>query len=150
MHFTIFQMQGNDIMPTFMLIYNDNTCRFISFIATTKSTFYRKVEEIINLPDFYQVTAIFYCGEYYSYDIKQFPTLNNSVYEERKKQAKKEILEFRMILKNCEKNIALDESKISDMSYVVHQFRTPEIINENDNSPMNWLRPIIKSLKQKD
>lgn len=150
MHFTIFQMQGNEIMPTFMLIYNDNTSRFISFIAVTKSTFYRKVEEIISLPDFNQITAIFYCGEYYSCDIKQFPTLNNSVYEERKKQAKKEILEFRMMSKNCGKSIALDEAKISDISYVVHQFHTPEIISEKNNSPMNWLRPIVERLKQKD
>lgn len=50
MHTVIFQMQEHEIMPVFMLVYDDQTYRMIPFAATSKTTFYRKVSEIINMP----------------------------------------------------------------------------------------------------
>ena len=55
-------------MPVFMLVYDDQTYRMIPFVATTKATFtFRRVLEIISMPDFNEVSAVFYCGEYYLY-----------------------------------------------------------------------------------
>jgi len=98
-HVAIYQMQNHDIMPVFMLVYADHTFRTIPFVATTKATFYRKVQDVIRMPDFADVVAVFYCGECYAYDVEQFAEINQKPYSERTSMAKKELLSFSMLSK---------------------------------------------------
>lgn len=46
MHYTIFNAQKKNIMPTFIIVYEDNTVSYISFIPTIKTTFYRKAQYV--------------------------------------------------------------------------------------------------------
>ena len=135
-------------MPVFLLVYNDQTYRMISFVSTTKATFYRTTLEVISLPDFDEVSAVFYCGEYYLYDVAQFEGINNKPYSERIHSAKKEILSFVMIAKDGgEMDINLDESRIEDMQYISEQFRQAEWLKADDTALFDWLNPIRLKLK---
>lgn len=114
-HVVIYQMQNHDIMPVFMIIYSDNTFRNIPFIATTKATCYRKVQEVIGTSDFIDAVAVFYCGEFFSYDINQFAEINQKPYSERISFAKEEMLSFTMLVKGGgEMTIILDTSRVDD------------------------------------
>lgn len=146
-HIVIYQMQNHDIMPVFMLVYADRTFRTIPFVATTKATFYRKVQEVIRMPDFTDIVAVFYCGEYYSYDVEQFEDINQKPYSERKSMAKKELLFFSMILKSGgEMTIYADESRIDDIEYVAERIHEADWDKENDIVFFDWLNPIRDKL----
>lgn len=148
MHTVIFQMQEHSIMPVFMLVYSDQTYRMIPFASTTKATFYRTTLEVIGLPDFDEVSAVFYCGEYYLYDVAQFEEINNKPYSDRIQSAKKEILSFVMIAKGAgEMDINLDESRIEDMQYISEQFRQAKWCEADDPVLFDWLNPIRLKLK---
>lgn len=148
MHTVIFRMQEHSIMPVFMLVYNDQTYRMIPFVSTTKATFYRTSLEVIGLPDFDEVSAVFYCGEYYLYDVAQLEEINNKLYSDRIHNAKKEILSFVMIAKDGgEMEINLDESCIEDIQYISEQFRQAEWHKADDTALFDWLNPIRLKLK---
>lgn len=143
MHIVIFQMQEKNIMPVFMLVYSDHTYRMIPFAATIKTTFYKKAQEIVNLSDFAEISAVFFCGEYYMYDIEQFPLMNEISYSDRIYHAKKEILTFVMMTKGMDEvNITLDESRLDDIQYVADQFKECKTQNVKDLPLWDWLNPI--------
>lgn len=147
-HTQIFQMQNHRIMPVFMLVYNDQTYRMIPFVSTTNATFYRTMLEVMSLPDFDEVIAVFYCGEYYSYDVANFDEINNRPYSERIQHANKEILSFVMIAKGVgEMDISLDESRIHDIQYISEQFGQVERNKVDEPILMRYLNPIRLKLK---
>ena len=112
MHTVIFQMQEHDIMPVFMLVFNE-------------------------------VSAVFYCGEYYLYDVEQLQEINERPYSERIHNAQKEILSFVMIAKGGgEMSIVLDESRIEDIQYISEQFRQSKWCKPDDAVSFDWLNPI--------
>lgn len=146
MHIISFQLQKHQIMPVFMLAYHDSTYRMIPFVASTKSTFYRKVSEIIAMPDFEEVAAVFYCGEYYLYDLDQFPEINEKPYSKRIEKARAEVLAFSMTLKGGgEMEIHFDEQQIDDMEYVAKQIREADWGKE-PHAAFDWLNPIRQKL----
>lgn len=143
MHTVIFQMQEKNIMPVFMLVYSDQTYRMIPFAATTKTTFYRKVQEIVDLSDFAEISAVFFCGEYYTYNVEQFSLINEIPYSDRICHAKEEILNFVMMAKGMDEvNITLDESRLDDIQYVAEQFKGCKAQNVKDFPSWDWLNPI--------
>lgn len=143
MHTVIYQMQEHSIMPVFMLVYDNQTYRMIPFSASTKAAFYRTVQEIINMKDFKEVTAVFWCGEYYIYDAEQFSEINGKSYSERIHNAQKEVLSFIMIAKGSDElNITLDESRIDDMEYISEQFKQSKRCKPDDAVLWDWLNPI--------
>lgn len=56
----MFQMQDHNIIPVFIIHFNDNTQQIMPFLTDIKSTFYRKINEIAWNIDFESVTAIFF------------------------------------------------------------------------------------------
>ena len=146
MHVISFQVQNHRIMPVFMLAYNDSTYRMIPFVANTKSTFYRKVSEIIAMPDFDEVVAVFFCGEYYLYDLDQFAEINEKPYSKRIKNARAEVLAFSMTLKGGgEIEIHFDEQQIDNMEYVAEQIRASDW-SKTSHATFDWLNPIRQKL----
>ena len=144
-----FQLQDHQIVPVFMLAYDDFTYRMIPFVATTKATFYRKVSEILAMPDFDEVEAVFYCGEYYLYDSDQFSGINEKTYSDRISQAKAEVLSFCMTLKGGGKmEICFDEQKIDDIEYVAQQIQGADWCKE-PRATFDWLNPIRQKLMAK-
>lgn len=147
LHTVIFQMQNNDIMPTFMIIYNDETFRMIPFMASVKSTFYRKVKEIVDMPDFNEIRAVFYCGEYYSYNLSQWSDINDIPYEARIKKAQKEVLSFTFMSKTGQEyNLNFETDKMDDNKYMRKQIQTVAPTNSNEVSPIDWLNPLRENL----
>ena len=145
-HIVAFQQQKHQFMPVFMLVYNDQTYRMIPFVSSNKATFYRKVMEILAMPDFDDVEAVFYCGEYYLYDIDQFSEINEKPYSERITQAKSEVLSFCMTLRGGgEMEISFDEDKIDDMDYVARQIKEADWSKE-PICTFDWLFPIRQRL----
>ena len=115
----------------------------IPFTASIKTAFYRTVQEIINMKDFKEVTAVFWCGEYYIYDVEQFSNINEKSYSERIHNAQKEVLSFVMIAKGSDElNIMLDESRIDDMEYISKQFKQAKWCKLDDAVSCDWLNPI--------
>lgn len=147
LHVSIFQMQEHDIMPVFMLIYNDETYRIVPFSATTKTTFYRKVSEILELPDFEEVSAVFLCVEQYYYEAEQLDNIHNISYSKRINFAKGEQLLFSMLTRNNrEMEVIFDESKIDDMNYVAKQIENATWSNTDNVSCIDWRNPIRHKL----
>ena len=145
MHTICFQQQDHNIMPVFSIIFSDDTCRMIPFIPSTKTTFYRKINEIVEHTDFTDVKAVFYCGEYYFY--QDSPEVWQKPYSERRKMAEREILTFRMFLKNCgEWHIDFDESKIDDIDYVKKQTQDLQKTEDADNPIFDWFSPIKEKM----
>lgn len=145
-HVISFQQQNHQIMPVFMLAYNDSTYRMIPFVASTKATFYRKVTEILSMPDFDEVVAVFYCGEYYLYNFDQFAEINEKPYSERIENARAEVLAFSMMLKGGgEMELHFDEQQIDDMEYVAKQIREADW-NKEPQATFDWLNPIRQRL----
>ena len=129
-----------------MLAYSDFTYRMIPFIASTKATFYRKVSEILAMPDFDEVEAVFFCGEYYVYEHSQLPEINDKAYSERISLAKAEFLSFCMMLKGGnEIEICFDEQKIDDEEYVTKQIWEADWRKE-PRATFDWLNPIRQRL----
>ena len=147
-HVAIYQMQDNDIMPVFMIVYSDNTFRTIPFAATTKATCYRKVQEVINASDFLDAIAVFFCGEFYAYDIGQFAEINQKPYSERTSLAKEELLSFTMLTRGGgEMTILIDTSRIDDMKYIAKQIHAADWEKEVSPADFDWLNPIREKLK---
>ena len=147
-HIVIYQMQKHTIMPVFNVIYSDNTSQMIPFVATTKSTFYRKVNEIIEKTNFDEVSAVFYCGEYYYHNFKQFPEINTMPYSERLKMAEKELLCFTIISKQIgERTISFDTQRIDDAGYIIEQLHHIERQGKEEQITLDWLNPIREKLK---
>lgn len=150
MHTVIFQMQEHQILPTFMLIYKSETYRMIPFASSSKASFYRTVTDIISLPDFHELEAVFYCGEYYFYDLEQFATISNKPYSERKGMAEKEILGFTMLTReSVDRSLCLDESQIDNLEYVASQFSKFRQSKNQESNPFDWLTPIKEKLNSK-
>ena len=147
MHICIFQSQKHKIMPVFMIVFSDDTFQLIPFIATTKATFYRKVWDIKNSLDFNEVTAIFYCGEYYEYDTDQLDEYSKREYSDRIGLAKKELLSFIMMAKgNYEISVSFDESKVDDMQYVLKTIKSICWKKENIIRYLSWLNPLREEI----
>lgn len=147
LHIKIFQMQNHKIMPVFMIIFTDSTYKMIPFVFTTKSAFYREVNEIINNIKFDEVSAVLYCGEYYFYGDQQLSELKDKTYSDRIELAQNERLCFSLLLKgNVEWFISFDESKIEDQQYVMKQIKEMKEIDSANQNWVNWLTPIKEKL----
>lgn len=146
MHITIYNHQNKNIMPVFMLVYNDDTFRLIPFLATTKATFYRKVNEIVNSVDFDEIISIFYCGEYYSYCLNEFEKINELNYDERTKTASQELLTFIMLdNEGLETSVSLDKNRTNDAKYVLRKMKVLDV-NSFEKPTHKWLKPICDKL----
>lgn len=119
------------------------------FITSTKSTFYRKIVEIVEYTNFDDVVAVFYCGEYYTYSDspEAIVEILQKPYSERREMANNEILSFTMLLKGCgEWSILLDENRIDDMEYVTTTIRNFERISKDEQPALDWLSPIKEKM----
>ena len=113
MHYQIYLMQGKNIMPTYFIFYNDGTFTFESFLAESKSTFYRKINYISDNIESKKITAIFFAFESYSLDNKKI-TFKNT-YKERIAKSNKTLLCFYCIDKTLiEKSTFIDVNLVEN------------------------------------
>ena len=112
-------MQQHHIMPTFIIVYSDETFSINSYFVFTKAAHYRKVNEIAKKIFTDDIIAIMCVNESLSYSASN-ENIYDKPYEERIKYATKEMLVFTIIQDNLkEKSIYFDTSKIDDLKYVM-------------------------------
>jgi hypothetical protein len=142
MHLFCYKEQNLELMPTFMLIFEDGTFPLIPFLGTVKTTFYRMISKITKIVREKNVVAVFYTGEYYCYSIDDFKKFQCN-YNERIKHAEKTIFTCVMAVKEPESSLSIniDSSKIDDRTYVSKQISSPETIET-----LTWFAPIYQSL----
>lgn len=115
MHIVVFQMQKK-LMPTCMLIFNDNTCELNSFESSVKTTVYRKFNEIANRIEKENILNILFVTEMYAYNVDDIKNLDS---HERIKYAQNELLTFFMIDNQLSiKSHSFNTNKINDFKYI--------------------------------
>lgn len=120
MHLVIFSMQ-KDLMPTFMIIYEDETYEFISFVSSIKTTVYRKINEIAKRIENDKIKSIFYVAEmiHYSTENNDYKNIIMTNSKERIKYKTSEFLCFFMVDNDLQCNsYYFDSDKIEDMKYI--------------------------------
>lgn len=145
-HYTIFKAQNNNIMPTFIIIYDDNTVSYMPFVATIKTTFYKKSRQVEKMVMGNNIRVIYFVGENYYYPIEQIKNFQKP-YSKRIKHASTTLLSLNMVSKKYEHimTISFDTKNIECEAYAINQINNPyEDVN------CYWLNPILIALKDKD
>lgn len=144
-HIMVFQMQKT-IMPTFMIIYDDNTFSMMSFTFSIRTTIYRKVNELAKRIKTDGIVQIYYVGETYQYSDKDLSTFLLMPYEERILHCTKETLLFCKFGYDIDAlTCQFDSAKINDMSYVSKTIS--EISKNKTDMHFNFYAPIINAFK---
>lgn len=143
MHYTIFKAQKNNIMPSFIIIYNDKTVSYMPFAPTIKTTFYKKARIVEKIAKKENVRVIYFIGENYYYPIEKINEIQQ-VYSERIKHASTTLLSINMISKKYQyiKTISFDTHNINCEAYAINQINNPY-----DEENCYWLNPILQALK---
>lgn len=127
MHLVIFQMQ-NRLMPTCMIIYNDNTFEINSFESSIKTTVYRKFNEIAKRIENDEIVNILFVTEMYTYNANDIKNLDS---QERVKHATNEILSFYMIDNQLSiKSHSYETKKVHDFNYIASIMHAKSIDQE--------------------
>lgn len=118
MHLFMFKKQKNNIMPTFMIIYDDNTFELISFTSSIKTTIYRKTNEIANRIEADNIKTVFFVTEMLSYS-----KISKELYEmdstERATHKTSEMLCFFSLDKELhERMYDFESDKVHDDTYI--------------------------------
>lgn len=139
-------IQTTDLMPTMMLVYEDDTFTLDSYQSSVKTTFYRKINEVASkilkedIKEIYYMATYVYCD----YDIVKEQNLTS---KERIKHAKEEYLAFMKVDKNLAEEECLISEKILNDPKSIYQ----EVKNHSKSleAGKNNLFPIIEAFKEK-
>ena len=137
---------STDLMPTIMIIYQDDTYELDSFHSDIKTTVYRKINETANKITNEAVREVFWMQTYVAY-----PSFSDNLIataNERKKLTSKEFLVFMKVNNALEEDEVVFEGEyIKCEDYIVNQF------NHAGRSKLNFgknnMMPIIKAFKEK-
>ena len=117
-HINIYIMQNNNIVPTFIIIYEDKTFTIESVFIYNKSSVYRKINEIANRIEKQKISSILFVFESIGYNNKNID-VSNLPYTERSKYANINYLSFSMLNKDLKEiNIMFNTDKITNIKYV--------------------------------
>lgn len=146
LHIAIFTMQKK-MMPTFMIIYDDETFELKSFDASIKTTIYRTINEITNKIEQDKIKSIFYVCEMLTYynDSKYYEELLKMKSKDRSKHKTSELLCFFQL--NCKlhsQSRYFESDKVFDMKYVSHVLKS----ESRESFHINFLQPIINEFKR--
>ena len=132
MHLGMYQ-QTKEILPTFMILYSDNSYRFISFALHSKANLYRYLNQISKKMVFENIKAVFYVGEVYM-------KIKNSEMD-----IKKEGLMFASIYDDLsEIGVCFEKEKIENINHISSILSLVKV----NNSSFNW-GPIKKVFENK-
>lgn len=146
MHFISYREPSQKVMPTFMIVYEDETYALHSFLHSIRTTLYREVNQIASMIKNNKIKAILFTCETYTHKLGNFEQLYSMPYPERSKCAISENAVFYMIKKDLSvTSCILDQDKLNDEEYVSQK------LNNSRNSDMqiqnSFLAPIIEAFK---
>lgn len=141
MHVVIFQM-GKSLLPTCLILYNDDTFELVTFGFSIKTTVYRKFAEISKRIEVDKIVNVLFVTEMYIYDLHD---VNNLDSLERVKHAKSEILAFYMVNNQLAiKSRAYDTDQIDDFKYIASIMHSK--INEKELP--RYMNPVLQEFKR--
>lgn len=146
MHIQIFSMQKT-LMPTFMIIYRDETFELKSFHASIKTTMYRKINDIAKKIEKDNIKSIFLVTEMLNYTNKEnnYNAILNINSSERIKYKTSESLCFFMLDESLQyKSYYFNSEKIDDMEYLVSILHNPS----QTYPTISFLQPIKDEFKR--
>ena len=144
MHSQIYLKQHQHIMPTFFVKYADDTIAIVSFDATLRTTFYRKINEIALKVKNEEIEAVYCVTEFVTYgsisNKEEFEELIRLPYIERRMKSQSSILTFYQVSKDGVKCILAKREQINDLltPQGVTQFK-----KEYDMSYCFFLTPLL-------
>lgn len=150
MHSQIYLKQNRHIMPTFFVKYADDTIAIVSFDATLRTTFYRKINEIAMKVKKEKVDAVYYVAEFVTYGSvsskEEFEALAGLPYIERRMKSQNSILSFYQVSKDKVKCILAKREQVNELlsSQDVTRFK-----RENDTSYSFFLTPLVTAFASK-
>jgi hypothetical protein len=148
LHVLIFQKAKESFMPVFMVLYTDDTYELKPFYAPSKATFYRMVYHLTDTLKFEDIRAIFYCGEYYSYNFDKLEQIGKLTYSDRVQLNDSLLLSFVCINNNGKySQVDFESERIDDMEYI---FRIIKQIKQSSDDfyQINWLIPLVNKFKE--
>lgn len=144
-YLTIFSIQKT-LMPTFMIIYDDDTFEKIMFHASIKTVMYRKINEIADRIERDKIESVFFVCELllYTNDEAMDKALSEN-YSKRLKFSSSESLGFFSINREVKY-----ESYFFDSDKVNNQEHLKSVLNEKSSTKtvMTTLQPIIDEFKR--
>lgn len=150
LHCIIYDMQSNKIMPTFMLIFNDDTFEFLTFEASIRTTCYRYVNLIANRVKNENIKAVFYVSEtirYVSDNQTELDKLMKMSYPERIHHKNIDELSFYMIDENLsKKHFHFMSDKVNNPQYLLSTISS----QVKEKSAILFLNPIYESFKNRN
>lgn len=151
LHATIYRKQQGHIMTTFFVKYADDTIIIISFDASLRTTFYRKINEVAMMISNEDVDSVYLVTEFIGYKSvqigKELDELINTPYSLRRENAKETMLAFFQI-------DADGISSIMASGELINQLTSTEGVrnwkNRCDATLHNFLTPLIVAFNSKN
>lgn len=135
-----------DVMPTIMIVYDDDTYTLDSFNGSIKTTIYRKINEVADRIKRENIKEIFWVNTYLYCDYNKKSSHLTSA--ERAQNFKSEYLTFMAVdCKLKETEYIFDTKYIHDPRYVSLLLRTGK--QDKLNFGINNMQPIIRAFKTK-
>jgi len=144
MHLVTFQMQKR-LMPTCLIVYNDEKMEFRSFDSSIKTTTYRKLFEIAHQIEAEDMKEVFYVGEMYHY-----PNTEHILSLESRERIKYMNAESLIFFKSGQdlvtKSYSFDSSRVNDPIYVASI-----LVNQNEAvNNLAFMNPVVNEFKRLD
>lgn len=138
------ESQESELMPVFLIVYEDDTFSFYGPITgTNKSTFYRVVNDVAKIVGRNKVKLVLILTEAYGYNTN-IEQLLSMKYEDRTKEATSVMIWCSLISKNLEKiyATAIDYENLFDDKYIGKQ-----VMNIEEHEPEKHMAyPIFQAL----
>jgi hypothetical protein len=113
----LFGIGLKDLMSTFFISFTDSTYVLKPFFSSVRATTYRLINEVASIVENGDVKAVVFMCEAYVYEVSDYDKIADINYEERKKQAKKEVVIFDLISEANILSLTIDPSKINKPGY---------------------------------
>lgn len=137
MHLVTFQMQKS-LLPTCLIVYNDDTFELISFGFSIKTTAYRKFNEIARRIEVDKIVNVLFVTEMYIYELDEIKNLDS---RERVKYAKSEILAFYMIDNSLTiRSHKYNSIQVDDFTYLASVM----FAKANEKELPDFMNPVLK------
>lgn len=135
-----------DLMPTFLIVFSDNTFEIDSFNGGLKTTIYRKIHEIASRIHSESITKIFFMITYSVFPANDYNLQITS--KERLGIESEDVLTFAEITDTlCEREYTFEQSKIKNQAYILQQLITqPSKLNISKTN----MHPIVEAFRTKN
>lgn len=144
LHAQIYVMQRHRVMPTFFILYKDDTILIDSFDASLRTTFYRKINEVAEriLAESGNIKSVIFVHEMWSYS--SMNVLKKKYNDRVSTENPISLLACHMVDESIKsKSYYFEESKIDSKEYVFDKLKNGLDVASN----LSFMTPILRSFE---